>query len=73
MAERMAQSIAESMALCMIESMALSIAEWLVSGIAKSFSLAVSEIGSYFESNFYQLKVKRSAHVKNKISNLSTY
>ena len=52
----MAQSIAESMA--------LSLAEWLVSSIAQCFVLAVTEIGSYSESICYQLKVKRSAHVK---------
>ena len=56
----MAESIAQSIA----ESMALSIAEWLVSSIAQSFALAVAEIGSYSESNYYQLKVKGSAHVK---------
>ena len=48
----------------MTESMALSIAEWLVSSIAYNFALAVAEIGSYSESNCYQLEVQRSAHVK---------
>ena len=52
------------MTLRMIKTMALSIAEWLVSSIAQSFALAVAEIGSYSESNCYQLKVQRSAHVK---------
>ena len=64
MDENMAQSITESMALRMTESMALSIAKWIISSIALSFALAVAEIGRYSESNFYQLKVERSAHVK---------
>ena len=44
--------------------MAFSKAEWLVSSIAQCFPLAVTEIGSYSESNCYQLKERKSAHVE---------
>ena len=52
------------MTLRMTKTMALSIAEWLVSSIAECFAHAVAERGSYSESNCYQLKERKSAHVE---------
>ena len=37
----------------------------MASSIAKTFALAVAEIGSYFKWTCYKLKFKRYAHVKN--------